>query len=242
MTIAALHGFLGAPSMWEPLRLALPTLVAIELPGHGAAPPPRDASFLDACRDLASKVPSSVRMLVGYSMGGRIALGMLASDPTRFDAAVVLGAHLGPRDESERKAMRTQEVELSSALDLGMSSLVDRFEALPLFASQSTLPAEVRLAQRKARLAHSPEAIRSAMTVLATSRMPDLRDALRTTATRVTFVAGELDHKYVALAQDGAALSSRHASAILGGVGHNLVLEAAPAVVEIIAAVESSIR
>lgn len=217
----------------------MPSLIPIDLPGHGQAPPPRDVGFLAACREVTARVPAEVRSLVGYSMGGRVALGMVAADPGRFDVAVVLGAHLGPRDAGERSRNLAQERGLAGALDEGMSSLVDRFESLPLFASQAKLPASVLAAQRAARLSHAPDAIRQTMAALATSQMPDLRDSLRATSTRVIFVAGELDEKYVALAREGATLAPRHACEIVPGVGHNIVLEAVAAVARIIASVDS---
>ena len=79
--VVCLHGFLGRGSDWEALapRLGDVCLYALDLPGHGEAiGAPRTASVFEtaaasvmATLDAAGlgRVP-----LVGYSMGGRLAL------------------------------------------------------------------------------------------------------------------------------------------------------------------------
>src|SRR6185436_3294387 len=85
-------GMCGAASYAEVMAepaLARMRLVAATLPGHAGAPPPDDYSMETYARltaDLATKVGADV--LVGFSMGGSVALEMVAS--RGFTGPVVL--------------------------------------------------------------------------------------------------------------------------------------------------------
>jgi pimeloyl-ACP methyl ester carboxylesterase len=87
-----------AEVMAEP-TLANTRLVAATLPGHAGAPPPDDYSVENYARltaELATKVGASV--VVGFSMGGSVALEMVASG--RFSGPIVLlGVSLSAKDE-----------------------------------------------------------------------------------------------------------------------------------------------
>src|SRR4051812_47725939 len=95
-------GLCGAGSyaelMAEP-ALAEMRLVAATLPGHAGAPPPDDYSVENYARitsELATTVGADV--VVGFSMGGSVALEMVASGAFR-GPAVLLGIALSAEDE-----------------------------------------------------------------------------------------------------------------------------------------------
>jgi len=74
-------------------------LVAATLPGHAGAPPPQDYSIESYARlsaDLAAKVAADV--VVGFSIGGCVALEMVASGAF-VGPTVLLGISLSPADE-----------------------------------------------------------------------------------------------------------------------------------------------
>src|SRR5262245_37449007 len=95
-----LHGFLGCARDWEALasKLDAPSF-AIDLPGHGRSP--FTAQFEEA---LSSALPPEPVHLVGYSMGGRLALRYALAEPERVASLTLIGAHLGLKTESERAA------------------------------------------------------------------------------------------------------------------------------------------
>jgi pimeloyl-ACP methyl ester carboxylesterase len=87
-----------AEVMAEP-ALAKMRLVAATLPGHAGAPPPDDYSIENYARltaELARKVGADV--VVGFSMGGSVALEMVASGGFP-GPAVLLGISLSAKDE-----------------------------------------------------------------------------------------------------------------------------------------------
>jgi pimeloyl-ACP methyl ester carboxylesterase len=87
-----------AELMAEP-ALAEMRLVAVTLPGHAGASPPDDYSIENYARlaaELAAKVGADV--VVGFSMGGSVALEMVASGAFR-GPTVLLGISLSAKDE-----------------------------------------------------------------------------------------------------------------------------------------------
>jgi 2-succinyl-6-hydroxy-2,4-cyclohexadiene-1-carboxylate synthase len=90
-TILFLHGFLGRSEDWLEVVSHLPpcTCIGIDLPGHGTSP-----------FELEFDIDVSHCHIVGYSMGGRIALQYLAEKALSL---TLLSVHPGLEDEEEKK-------------------------------------------------------------------------------------------------------------------------------------------
>ena len=93
MSIYALHGFLGHTQDFKPLEI--PGLKACAV-FHTQICPIR-AWALRFNRLMPKKA-----IIMGYSMGGRLALNCLINNPTGFKAAIILAAHPGIAQESLR--------------------------------------------------------------------------------------------------------------------------------------------
>ncbi len=108
-----LHGFLGAKEDWHAVIELLADkyfCVAVDLPGHGGS---EICDAWEALLELITTLPLNQLTLVGYSMGGRLAL-QLSAYP-----AIILSAHPG-LDTEEEKAARWQE-------DLHWIALLENF-------------------------------------------------------------------------------------------------------------------
>lgn len=183
-------------------------------------------------------------VLVGYSMGGRVALQALVDAPKRFAAcvrALVLeSCGLGPATEEERAAAAARDAANAQRLrEAGVQAFMDAWEQLPLFATQRELPADVRKRVRVERLANSAEALALTFERAGQHAMPGRTEVLRAlrdlTAARVSllYVAGERDEKYSALAdilaselvEAQTAESSLVTVTVIPQAGHNVHLE-----------------
>ena len=244
-----LHGFTGAPRSWSRVlahaQLEPPPLIP-PLAGHERDWRTRDVdSFDNEITRLLSLAASAgqPRLLCGYSMGARIALGLLARTPHRFDAALLIGVHPGLTDEGARA--ERHEVDASRARSLrekGLEAFVAAWEELPLFASQRDLSREVRAEQHDVRLAQDAEGLARALDVLGLAEMPDYRAALASLQIPVTLMTGSHDSKFSSIAK---AIASEHAhvdAELVNGVGHNVVLEAPAAVAAALTTLEKRAR
>jgi 2-succinyl-6-hydroxy-2,4-cyclohexadiene-1-carboxylate synthase len=228
-----IHGFMGSPRSWkdvvahakfgqEPL---LPTLV-----GHGFDW--RDAktgTFEDEVSRLASMAMGLTppRLVCGYSMGARVALGMLASHPDLWDAAVLIGVHPGLADESARSERRGLDSTRAHLLRTErLASFVDDWEQLPMFHTQRDLSREALATQREIRLSHDAAGLAYALEVLGLAEMPNYGTALRSIGVPVTLMVGSCDSRFCSVALGLAAMNPQIDAALVEDVGHNVVLEA----------------
>lgn len=232
-----LHGFTGSPAAWDEVRAALVKhgeVLCPALVGHGA-----DAG---AATDFVSEVDRLARLiraagfegahLCGYSLGARIALGLLARHPALAARATLIGVHPGlPEHGPERDERAASDERWAQLAERSPSEFLAQWRAQPLFATQRALPAERQAAQDRTRAAHDGAALAHALRALSLARMPDWRASLPQIALPVHLIAGELDPKFVALARAALPRLPDARLTVVPGAGHNVVLEKPAAVV-----------
>src|SRR3954454_12961894 len=93
---------------------------------------------------LAATEPGGA--VVGYSMGGRIALHAALREPARFGALALIGVSAGVED---REARRRTDEELAAWIEAHtIEEVVERWERQPVFATQSSVVREQQRAGR----------------------------------------------------------------------------------------------
>ncbi len=234
--LVCLHGFTGAPGAWDAVIAALPPDVEAICPpiaGHHPDVPLAGDSFEHEVDRLAASLPSGPGpfYLAGYSLGGRLALGLLVRHRRLFASATLIGVHSGLSDEGERRERAAADDALASRLERdGVERFVDHWQSLPLFETQRALPPGVFEAQRRRRLGHRPEGLAYALRVLSLGRMPDYRGEMPGLDLPIHLMAGERDDKFRHLAEVMASALPRATVEIVPAAGHNLILEAPYAV------------
>lgn len=231
--LVLLHGFTGSPASWEDVRAGLapgtPVLAPALLGHDGTAGPPGIRGFDDEVDRLAGIVRAAGLRnphLAGYSLGGRLALGLLVRHPGLFASATLIGANPGLSDSGAREARAARDREWGRLLDReGISTFVAAWEALPLFATQQSADVAALGRQRRIRLGHDPPGLRRALDVLGLAAMPDYRPRLAALDLRVDLVVGELDAKFRPLAEEMRERLPRARIALVARAGHNVVLE-----------------
>lgn len=256
--LVLLHGFGGAPSSWDTFRahLAAQQVVWVpELVGHGI-PCRAGLGFEDEVDRLLARLAAESRSrgvdrwwLVGYSMGGRLALGMLAAARSKMDAAgfeligaSLIGANPGLEGGAARRERRAADARWARLLEEeGVEAFLEAWRAQPLFASQARLDAERRSTQRRITRGHAPEELACAMRSLSLGSMPVFREVLAEIDCPVDWIVGELDSKFLELAEAAAARMSAARLVSVPDVGHNVLFEDPERLAQIVrAAVESA--
>lgn len=234
--LVLLHGFTGSPASFDGLRRRLvaqlprtrvfcPTLL-----GHDGTVR-REVRRFDQEIDrlakvIAGAVPAGAH-LCGYSLGARIALGLIARHPFLFRAATLIGVHPGLASASERAGRVGQDERWCQRLMVeGLRGFSRAWEAQPIFASQRALPAALTAQQRLVRASHSAAGLMQALRVLGLGQMPSYSGLFAAPPFLVRLVAGSLDSKFVNIARTLAGRSRLAQLDIVEGVGHNVALEA----------------
>ena len=254
--ILFVHGFLGEAADWDRLRALLGQdvgAVCFELPGHGAAPPvattagrgperwfPAAAERLrDAC--VAQAAPP---VLIGYSMGGRLALYTALRFPRAAGGLIVIGADPGIEDAAARAERLTRDEALARQLAAdgdadAFAGWLQRWYAAPLFGGLRRRADFDALLRR--RLRGSPASLAAALHGLSVAVQPALWYALSALPVPALFIAGAEDAKYRAVAGRIAALGAPWQAAVCPGAAHAVHIEQPEAVAALIRSFASSV-
>lgn len=233
--LVLLHGFTGLPSDWGPALEHLPgrAWLAPALLGHGDAP--RDGtSFEDEVDRIAALIVAAGMRgahLAGYSLGGRVALGLLCRHRSLFSGATLVSTSPGLRSDAEREARLREDQRWIDLIDQrGLDAFADAWQAQPLFASQRDLAPPLLDAQRRRRLAQDPRGLVASLRVLGTAVMPSYWPRLPDLDLPISVLVGGLDAKYVDLGRSMRQMLPRASLIEVAAAGHNLLLEAPAAV------------
>jgi 2-succinyl-6-hydroxy-2,4-cyclohexadiene-1-carboxylate synthase len=177
------------------------------------------AAVFDQCRLDAAH-------LLGYSMGGRVALHFAAAYPERVRSLVLESASPGLADPAERRARIDSDEALAQRLEReGLAAFVDDWARLPLFASQERLPESIRADLRAQRMQNNVHGLANTLRGLGTGVQSPLWDRLADVKTPTLLVVGALDAKFVAINRAMAKTMPRAHLAIVPDAGHTVHLE-----------------
>nr|WP_246194616.1 alpha/beta fold hydrolase [Allochromatium palmeri] len=220
-----MHGFTGGGADWSSVFADDPRWLAIDLPGHLTSPDPT-SDYPEVIRDLLDALPASIDEVIGYSLGGRIALSFIQLAPERFRAATIISAHPGLLDPAMREQRRlADQVWIRLLRDQGIEAFVTAWEHQPLFKTQARLPAEILARQRARRLSQRSEGLASALERLGLGEMPSTWEALACYQGRLDWIIGGEDTRFQAIAHEVLAHRPATRLVVLEGVGHNPLLE-----------------
>lgn len=258
--VVVLHGFTGSAQAMAPLteRLAVgerpcPALrvVAPDLVGHGGSDSPDDLAIyrVEAMADqvaaLAEALGCETFHLVGYSMGGRVALTLGCMSPPRLRSLTLIGASAGIADPDERRRRAEADQARAERIVADLDAFVAEWMDDPLFAGQAALGEAHLRAARVQRLASNPAGLARSLMAGGSGAMQPLHERLAGCGVRTLLVVGAHDSKFCAIAAQLAAGLPRSAVARIDGAGHAAHLEqpaaTAAAIADLIAGVEADL-
>ncbi|MDI2586061.1 2-succinyl-6-hydroxy-2,4-cyclohexadiene-1-carboxylate synthase [Psychrobacillus sp. NEAU-3TGS] len=207
--VVCLHGFTGSSSTWEEVISYLPSSVevlAIDLIGHGQTDKPVDSARynvdeqIEDLHAIFQQLEWTHFTLVGYSMGGRLALAYTAKYPV--DRLILESSSPGLADDGERQNRKLSDELLAERITKeGVISFVDFWGNIPLFQTQKKLSPEKQAIIRKERLAQSAVGLSNSLKGFSTGVQPSYWGMLSDITIPVLLVTGELDVKFCAIAR-----------------------------------------
>lgn len=233
-TLVALHGFTGSSATWRNLAKALPSVrvIAIDLIGHGQTAIPQQISrfsMQEQIRDLEEvfcQLQLKKFSLLGYSMGGRVALSYTISYPERIEKLILESASPGLRTSKERSERCERDNALAEKImNHGLLSFVHAWENIPLFESQKRLSHSVQEAIRLERLSQKEEGLAGSLRGIGTGSQPSNWMSLEKLEFPVLLITGSLDVKFCKIALEMKALlkNAKHTTVI--DAGHAIHVE-----------------
>lgn len=233
--VVLLHGFTHTGASWDPVVAALAERYRATTPdirGHGSAAA-REPVTLEAVLEDISAVAPARFTLVGYSMGGRIALHAAVALSRRVDRLVLIGASPGIADPAEREMRRASDERLAEEIERSsIEQFARRWAQTPVLAGQ---PPKVAAAVHADRLRNHPEGLARALRGLGTGALPPLWNRLDQVAPPVALVVGERDAKFTEVAANMASALRDARVVVIPDTGHAVHLEAPSRVADVIA-------
>lgn len=214
-----LHGFSGDRDEWRTVGEAFPAWprLYLDLPGHGGSADIAVDGFTGVSELLQATLNSYNILdygLVGYSLGGRVAMNFACQPRTGLRGLIVEGGHPGLQDEASRQARLIND-----------SAWAERFRREPLaqvFADwyQQPVFASLDAAQRASLVAlrrrNNGATLAAMLEATSLARQADLRPSLQARDFPFHYLCGERDAKFRAIAQ--ALAADIH---IIHHAGHN---------------------
>lgn len=228
-----LHGFLGKGSDWAGVAEGLSSefyCVAPDLPGHGQTHVHGGNELFtmektaQGLHELTQLLGSSLYAVVGYSMGGRLALYFASTFPQSLRRLVLESASPGLRTEAERAARRQHDEALARRIETTpLDEFLEGWYDQPLFASLKVHPAfDQILAQRKI---NTPSGLALSLRNMGTGVQPPMWEALANLPVPTVLLAGKRDEKFVRIGQEMTKVLPSAPLCVIAGAGHTLHVE-----------------
>ncbi len=230
--ILFLHGFMGRGSDFMPMMLSLAATydcIAIDLPGHGCTSGLEDTHYrmeptAQGLIQIIDRLSIKPCYLVGYSMGGRLALYLALHYPEHFCKVVLESSSPGLKTQAERDQRLHWDLSLAAYLETAdLTTFLDWWYSQPLFQSLQEHPDFKTLCQR--RLNNNPLELARSLRQLSMGQQPSLWSQLPDNQVPLLLLVGALDQKFKAINTEWASLSQKIYLKVVPQCGHNIHFE-----------------
>lgn len=228
-----LHGFSGDSHEWRTVGQAFSAYprLYLDLPGHGGSADIDVSDFADVCQLLKNTLNSYNILkywLVGYSLGGRVAMAYASQPRKGLCGLVVEGGHPGLQDDNQRLLRLRSDAAWAERFRCEpLAQVFADWYRQPVFAS---LDEHQRAALVALRSRNNGTTLAAMLLATSLGQQPDLRGALRTRDFPFHYLCGEHDDKFRAIADELSATTH-----LINHAGHNAHRENPAAVVACLA-------
>ena len=239
--VVYLHGFGGNGSDAEGWLHALSSpmnVISPDLPGHGETRIVQEDGYdVPGCVDALSIAVKDLGcerfVLMGYSMGGRVALEWATRFPETLAALVTIGATPGLAVEKDRYSRREWDGEMAHRVrTLGNVAFLEQWLSLPILSTRERIPEPWKSRDLERRSRSEMEGWAKSLEQAGTGSMEPLWERLSRISVPALLVAGEEDQKYLELADKMAEKMDDVQLGVIQGAGHAAHLEAPDAFVK----------
>ena len=234
LKVVALHGFTGSHQDFEPLKSMVDNdlieFVTQDWPGHGKLKQETDPQkySVDAHMEIVSQAVGSSKqvILLGYSMGGRLALNWALNYPDRIQKLILIGASPGIADATESAERLKGDQALAQFIRIhGVKPFIKYWNGKTFFRPLMSLPPDRLDPILERRLKNTAEGLALSLENVGTASLPSLWPRLKELRCAVDIVVGEMDPKFIEIGHRMGERIPKARISIIESAGHALHLE-----------------
>ncbi len=227
-----LHGFMGDGADFNEAIAQLQTrfcCMTVDLPGHGHTIGQSTASYgmsavaagIKRLLEAESFWPCG---LIGYSMGGRLALYLAMHYPDYFGRTMLISASPGLASEAEQIQRRQHDERLAQSLELEIWPVfLAYWYQQPQFATLRQHPSFEKILQKRRQ--NNPRELARSLREMGTGQQPSLWRALSQLKSPLNLLVGQSDPKFLDINQRMLQLMPHAELTVVGQCGHTVHIE-----------------
>lgn len=213
MKLYALGGFLAEPGDWE-------GVAATVIDPYEVKEPSSDGGLWSWARAFNESIgEAEEKVLMGYSLGGRLALHALLDSPSKWGGAVFISCHPGLESPKERIVRGDNDrMWADRFLTLPWQDVMEKWNAQPCFYNSTTLVRQES--------SHCRERLADTLTSWSLANQENLIERIGLVDTPILWLVGASDHQFVALAKSLTFKNPLSQVLIIPNSGHRLIWDA----------------
>lgn len=235
--IFLLHGFMGNINEFDEAIKLLGedfSSLTLDLPGHGKTQVLGGDQYYkieltaQAIINLLDELKIDKCHLIGYSMGGRLALYLTIHFPERFLKVVLESASPGLATEADRLERVRRDSQIArklsrSIIQTDFAAFLSNWYSQPIFGSIKNHPEFERLLEN--RLQNHLIELTKSLQFMGTGNQPSLWAKLKDNTTPLLLLAGENDQKFRAINIEIANICKVAELKVISNTAHNIHFE-----------------
>ena len=219
-----IHGNFQTPSVWklleENLKVRNVNLDVIPVNLENYSFDGFDRWVDDFCNSVENKAGQEEYFLLGYSLGGRLALHACLSRPDLWEGAIVVGADPGLESEEDKKLQLDRDRKWAERLKREpLEKLVDEWDAQPVFCGIQNQAPRNLCEMNPDRLSQQFEVFSKGIQQNLAPKLAELKRP------PILFLSGEKDQKYQKIGEELAESCTVFKSEIIKDAGHRVPWE-----------------
>ncbi|MBD0388579.1 MAG: 2-succinyl-6-hydroxy-2,4-cyclohexadiene-1-carboxylate synthase [Nostoc sp. C3-bin3] len=242
--IFLLHGFMGNINEFDEAIKILTedfSYFTLDLPGHGKTQVLGSDEYYTIQRtaqaiiNLLDELKIDKCYLIGYSMGGRLALYLTLHFPERFIKVVLESASPGLATEAERLERVRRDAQIAkklsrSIIQTDFAAFLSNWYNQPIFGYIKNHPEYDRMIE--SRLQNNPQELDKSLRFMGIGCQPSLWEKLQKNKIPLLLLVGEYDEKFISINTKMAQMCEFAQLKIISNAGHNIHFENTLAFVE----------
>ncbi|WP_210609259.1 2-succinyl-6-hydroxy-2,4-cyclohexadiene-1-carboxylate synthase [Priestia flexa] len=211
MPLLLLHGFTGSSQTWSTFAKSWARyyqVITIDIIGHGKTDSPKTVSLytmeqmMNVIVGLFDQLHIEKAVVLGYSMGARLALALSCHFPERVKALIMESGSPGLKKEAEKIARQAADEKLAVFIkNQGIVKFVDYWENIPMFETQKRMSVQDQALVRQERLAQSERGLGNSLLGMGTGAQESYWERLNDLLFPVLLITGEQDRKFCEIAK-----------------------------------------